>query len=178
MLRLLAAVLSVVLLNSVLLITSAAGGNCTIPPDAIDACPLKLSTGDCVASVEWFQQNEMYCKLIKHPAIMLKGKERLWVFSGVPFTVTFGKFKEYNISGGTCDYEHPLPNAPTNPFTDLFAVFSSPSHVLIANARKEDACYGIYFVLQDGTPGGTAVDPHIIVSGTGLVPPKVNKKKP
>src|SRR5208283_6073265 len=95
--RTLAVAFVVFLLQSILLVTPAAGGNCTIAPDA-DACPFSLF-GVCTASLGWFQQNEIDCKGKDHGAIMLKNNDQLWVgsLSLVSFQVDLTKFKEYKM---------------------------------------------------------------------------------
>lgn len=168
MIQALAAVLSIALLD-LLLISSALGGTCTIPPNASNACPLPLLHGNCGASLEWFEQNEIDCKGTPHPAIMLANKKQLWVISFDPFTVDFSKFKQYayDESTGICDDSTKIDPAAPAPFTEATATTAKTIHILTVAAPKGTVCYGVFFKLKDGTE----IDPHIIVGGTGIIAP-------
>jgi len=152
-------------LDSVLLVASSVAVDCTLPtkPSA-NSCPVVVG-GNCLALVEWFQQNETACKGKKHAAIKLSDGNMLKVVGTASFTVDFSKFKQYDMSTGRCDdnkiiVQNPDPAA----FTDPQAAMPATEHDLTAVAREGPACYGVYFKLQDGT----IVDPHIIISGTGV----------
>jgi len=152
------AMLSVILLDSILLLTSA-GAQCTILSTAANACPHLLPDGNCVASLEWFQKNEVACKGKQYPGIILKDKKQLKVTGKVPFKVQFDKFKEYEMSAGKCDDQKIIAQPPHPPFlADPNALLAAKTHILTAEARPQE-----FFLLN----GGVTVDPHIIIATGG-----------
>ena len=150
--RTLAVVFSTLLLNSVLLVTSALGANCTPPPTA----NCITGTSPCKVPLKWFKDNEGCTGA--HSEIKIGHSGQLVVASpNVQFTVQHFLRHPPNPSGG-CDWNQVTPG-PVHPLTEPSSL-PALSHTLTAQPGS-NGCYKVIF----GVPGGGTIDPHIIVSG-------------